>query len=110
MFNYLLQADPTSGTFFLEGLVSENISKAILNLPFKKSGCQLMTKECALSNCKLPTGGSPRNSVESSQTMEDGITLSGFLEAESSHGVRYINIMAADDSSVYSTLLEIVHV
>ena len=30
---------------------------------FKKSSCQLMVKECMLSNGKLSVGGLPRNSV-----------------------------------------------
>ena len=46
------------------------------------------------------------NWTESSQAMEADIILSGFMEAESTHGVRYINIIADGDSSVYSTLLE----
>ena len=60
----------------------------------------------------LKTMGKPDQDVcftnwkDSSQAMEADIILSGFLEAESSHGVRYINIIADGDSSVYSTLLE----
>ena len=46
------------------------------------------------------------NWKESSQAMEADIILSGFLEAETSHGVRYLNIIADGDSSVYTTLLE----
>ena len=46
------------------------------------------------------------NWKESSQGMEADIILSGFLEAESSHGVRYTKIIADGDSSVFSVLQE----
>ena len=36
--------------------------------------------------------------------MEADIILSGFLEAESTHGVRYLKIIADGDSSVFAIL------
>ena len=46
------------------------------------------------------------NWKESLQGMEADIILSGILEAESSHGVRYTKIIADGDSSVFSVLQE----
>ena len=42
--------------------------------------------------------------------MESDIILSGFLKAESTHGLRYTNIIADGDSSVFATLQEKVQV
>ena len=50
------------------------------------------------------------NWTESSQAMEADIILSGFLEAESTHGVRYLKVIADGDSSVFNTLQESVPV
>ena len=45
---------PTSGIFFRGDLVMKKKSTAIPPLPRKKSSCQLLAKECALSIGKLP--------------------------------------------------------
>ena len=50
------------------------------------------------------------NWTESSQAMEADIIFSGFLEAESSHCVRYIEVIANGDSSIFNTLQESVPV
>ena len=42
--------------------------------------------------------------------METDIILSRFQEADTSHGVRYLNIIADGDSSIYTKLLENVSV
>ena len=46
------------------------------------------------------------NWKESSQAMETDIILNGFLEAEVTHGVRYLKVIADGDSSIYATLQE----
>ena len=46
------------------------------------------------------------NWKESSQAMETDIILNGFLEAEVTHGVRYLKVIADGDSSMYATLQE----
>ena len=46
---------PTSGTFFRRDLVMKKILRPFsLFQCFKKSSCQLLAKECALSTGKLP--------------------------------------------------------
>ena len=55
---------PTSGTFFHENLVLKMLLRPFfLPCSFKKSGCQLMVKECTQSTGKELPGCSPRNSV-----------------------------------------------
>jgi len=47
-----------------------------------------------------------KNWTASSQAMESDIILAGFLEAESTHGVRYTKLISDGDSSVFSKLQE----
>ena len=59
-----LRLIPASGTFFREDLVMKIFLRPFfLFVRFKKSGCQLMTKECMLNTGKVPLGGLPRNRV-----------------------------------------------
>lgn len=51
-----------------------------------------------------------KNWDESSSEMESDILLQGFLEAEATHGIRYITFVGDGDSSVYPTLLSQVRV
>ena len=69
-------------------------------------------KHCSVCRLAKNQGVDPKNHncfanwKESSQAMEADIILSGFLEAESTHGVRYLKIIADGDSSVFATLQE----
>ena len=36
--------------------------------------------------------------------METGIILNGYLEAEATHGIRYLKVIANGDGSMYATL------
>ncbi|XP_021338853.1 uncharacterized protein LOC110440231 [Mizuhopecten yessoensis] len=49
-----------------------------------------------------------RNWSSSSQSMEVDVILDGFLKAESTHGVRYMRLIADGDSSVFATIQECV--
>ncbi|XP_053391945.1 uncharacterized protein LOC128554669 [Mercenaria mercenaria] len=69
-------------------------------------------KQCVICNKAESENKTPKlhncykNWNESSQAMEADIILCGFLEAESSHGLRYTRIIADGDSSVYAQLQE----
>jgi hypothetical protein len=47
-----------------------------------------------------------KNWTGSSQAMEADIIVDGFLSAESTHGVRYMRLVADGDSSVYARIME----
>ncbi|XP_053403226.1 uncharacterized protein LOC128558323 [Mercenaria mercenaria] len=96
---------PTYNALGGVGVIFGAVTKTILYIGVRNKDCSIC---CRAKN----KGTDPKehtcfkNWSDSSQSMESDIILTGFLEAESVHGVRYTKIIADGDSSVYAKLQE----
>lgn len=87
------------------GVIFGAATKKLLYIGVRNKYCSICQR--AENQHELPKDHNCyKNWSQSSQAMESDIILSGFLEAESVHGVRYTKIIADGDSSVYTLLQE----
>ncbi|XP_060598342.1 uncharacterized protein LOC132752084 [Ruditapes philippinarum] len=87
------------------GVIFGAETKKLLYIGVRNKQC-VICKQAKNKTVKPKSHNCYKNWSESSQAMEADIILNGFLQAETSHGVRYTKIIADGDSSVFPQLQE----
>ena len=95
-------------TYNANGVVGVSIgqkTKKLLYLGVRNKYCYI----CAMAEARHEKAAEHecfKNWTESSQSMEADIIVEGFQNAEKQHGLRYINVVADGDSSVFAKIQE----
>ncbi|XP_060577969.1 uncharacterized protein LOC132735083 [Ruditapes philippinarum] len=87
------------------GVIFGAETKKLLYIGVRNKHC-VICKQAKNKTVEPKSHNCYKNWSESSQAMEADIILNGFLQAETSHGVRYTKIIADGDSSVFPQLQE----
>ena len=77
----------------------------ILHLGIKQKTCYIRTIEES-KKITPPKNKCFKNWESSSQAMVNALMFEGFNEAESGHGLRYLNLIDDGDSSVQTNIIE----